>query len=48
MARQQLRAVLGTPAGTETRFHPPEVDATTRDPTRRTRTSARLLILMNQ
>lgn len=34
MARQQLRPVLGTPAGTETRFHPSGIDVTTRDPTR--------------
>ena len=27
MARQQLRAVLGTPAGTETRFHPSGIDS---------------------
>lgn len=34
MARQQLRPVLGTPAGTETRFHPSGIDVTTRDPMR--------------
>lgn len=37
MAREELRTVLGTPAGTETRFHPFEIDVTTRDPGRRRR-----------
>lgn len=31
MAREELRTVLGTPAGTETRFHPTGINVATRD-----------------
>lgn len=31
MVWKELRTVLGTPAGTKTRFHPSEIDVTTRD-----------------